>query len=693
MPPLAETGLSASIIGTSLTSSGPVTHRGFVDLIDCLQGVRGWALDLAAPDQPVMLELHVGDVVLAEVTPDSLRRDISDALGMDVPTGFTFDPACLALVAELAESMDDPVGVRIAGTDLSLGMGDTPPRAEDIIDRLRTLSAPAQPKRRQGAADFELLLDDLRAGAVPLIDQDLRAYPETLQGYIETLALDTSGQVWIVGWMKRGHFTEFSAVIHERRAVPAAVAVMTYARDDLPQDACGVIGVLSSSWRPTSATSEFTVFFGAGGRYHLRAHIPLRLITPPELVAEYEGVRERCLGEGRAIALQRMLMSLESWMPTRAAAQTYATETSVDRILLVPGLGCLAEGWALSPLLRVESLRLRIGGAVMTAHPEATYWKPRMDLLPAFPGSERLVQRAGFVTLFTGDADPDDFTDPVLKLVFEGGTSANWPVSAKVFRRLGHSATIEDALLFFPALQEEAFFPRFAEAAIRAERGAMTPPVAMQIAHTPRAVVIVLPDDRCDLFLLFEELSQQCRTGGGLEGVALVASSQSNRSDAMWMFQEFQRSVPVAASLLVIDESANGLALLPDILRAIGATRFAFVGAGLFLTESGWRQVRDILHFGSQDLTFFGLSPDDFEQRDSDGGLTARCFAWTTAQFLRWAAHANSFLGGYYRDNGMLHARVPHVVHEDAARNSRWAMPTRIQEAVNSAVYGMGARR
>ncbi len=687
--------MQGSILATSLIDNGPITHRGFVDLIDCLQGVRGWALDLAAPEAPVLLELHVGDVVLAEITPDAVRRDISDALGLEVLTGFTFDPAALTLVAELAESMDDAIGVRVAGTGLALGMSETPPRAEDIIGRLRLLATPergpAHAGPRASAADFELLLDDLRAEAAPLLDQDLRAYPEALQGYIETLALDSSGQVWIVGWMKRGHFTEFSAVIQERRSIPAAVAVMTYVRDDLPPNSCGVIGLLSSSWRPTSATGEFTVFFGSGGRYHLRSHLPLRMITPPELVAEYDGVRERCLGEGRAIALQRMLMSLESWMPTKTGAQTYAAETSVDRILLVPGLGCLAEGWTLSPLLRVESLRLRIGGAVMASHPETTYWKPRPDLLPAFPGSERLVQRAGFVTLFTGETDPEDFTDPVLKLVFEGGTSANWPVPMKVFRRLGHSATIEDALLFFPALQEEAFFPRFAEAAIRAQRGTMSPPVAMQIAHTPRAVVIVLPDDRCDLFLLFEELTQQCRTGAGLEGVALIASTQSNRSDAMWMFQEFQRGVTVAASLLVIDESANGLALLPEILRAIGATRFVFVGAGLFLTESGWRQARESLQFGTQELNFFGLAPDEFEPRDGETGLTARCFAWTTPQFLRWSANAASFLGGFYKDNGLLNAAVPHVVHGDAARNSRWPMPTRIQQAVNSTVYGMGA--
>jgi hypothetical protein len=216
-------------------------------------------------------------------------------------------------------------------------------------------------------ADLELLLDDLRAEAVDLATQPLRPLPENHQGFIETLAIDTSGQVWMIGWMKRGHMTEFSAVISERRRVPAAIAVMTYARDDLPNDACGVIGVVSSDWRPSSPNSEFHVFFGNGGRFHLLAHVPLRLITSSELAAEYEGVRERVLGEGRAVALQRMLGSLESWMPTRVGSQNFGTEASVDSILMVPGLGCLVEGWLISPLKRVEGLRLRVGGAVMSA--------------------------------------------------------------------------------------------------------------------------------------------------------------------------------------------------------------------------------------------------------------------------------------------------------------------------------------
>ena len=696
----------ASIVGTTLIGGGPITQRGFVDLVDCLQGVRGWALDLRSPGDPVLLELMVGEVVVAEITPDLGRHDISEALGLEVAPGFAFPPSVLELVAELAESGDDPISVRFAGTDFALGMAELPPTAEHIISRLRQLAAP-QPTR-SNTADLDLLFEDLRADASALAEQALRPVPENLQGFVETMAIDTSGPVWIIGWMRRGHLTEFSAVISERRKIPAALAIMTYQRDDLQADACGIIGLLSSSWRPTSATSEFFIFFGSGGRFHLKDHTPLRFITSSELVAEYEHVRERCLGDGRALALQRMLGAMESWMPTRAVGQGFGTETSIDRILLVPGLGCLVEGWVVSPLKRIEGLRLRIGGAVMSAQADATYWKPRLDLRAAFAASDRLLARAGFVALFTGEGEPEDFNDPVLKIVFEGGSSANWPIPIKVFARLGHSASVDDALMFFPALQGASFFARCADATIRAQLAAMNPLVPMRVARAKRAVIMVLPQDRCDLFLLFEELSQQCRAGVaangaggfaangaggfGVDGIALIASSAANRSDALWLFQELQQSVSVPASLLVIDETAQAFAQLPDILRTIGANSFVFVGPGVFLTEAGWRHAREILQEGAPTLNFLGLEPDEFDQLSAEGGVSARCFAWNTPHFVRWSAHAGGFLGGFHRENGLFRSNVAYVVHPNAARNSRFKLPTRIEDAVNTAVYSMGAR-
>jgi len=669
--------------------------------MDTQAGVRGWAVHLRNPLDPVTLELCVGKVVVATARTTLQREDIAAKLGTPAVAGFSFPPETMRAAAGATNEIQDEITVRIAGAELKLAAAGTPRTVADLLDSLR---ADLAPQPASTIADLELLLDSLRTGAQALAGRPLLPLPENLQGYVETLAVDTAGQVWFMGWIRRGHVQEFSAVIVERRKFPAALAVMSYTRDDLPPDCCGLVGLIASGWRPSSATSNLHLFFGHEGRFFLKSHAPLRIIPVAELVAEYEGVRERCLGDGRAIALQRMLSSLECWVPTRSVAQSYATETSVDRILLVPGLGCLVEGWVLSPIKRIEGLRLRVGASVMSADANSLYWKPRPDLLDAFPGAVAMTARAGFVGLFVGDAEPEDFADPMLKIIFQGGHSTNAAIHPGVFRRLGHSANLEDALAFFPALQEEAFFPRFAEAAIRAERAAMNPPVPLCLAPSRRALVLVLPEDRCDLFLLFEELSEQCRLraadtdeanlscgGIGIEAVVLVAASRRHRSDALWLFREFQSTHGVtrgiACSLLVIDDAAQGFALLPDILREVGASRFVFVGPDVFLKPAGWERARQALASDKGDLVFFGIESEAFEHRDLQSAPSARCFAWTTAAFIRWAIQAPAFLGGFFRDNGLFQPEAGSVVLHNTARAARFCPPTRTQEAVNAVVY------
>lgn len=702
--------MAPPLVGTDLHSTDRAPHRGFVDVMDIGTGVRGWAVDLANPLQPLRLELCLGQSVVAETLATADREDISAMLGQPVCSGFAFEGAVMLTLPDFLDDTGDVLAVRVADTGRYLAMSGTPPNAADIIAWLRVETVPpaARPE-----ADLETLMIALQADAAALLLAPLRPLPEALQGYIETVAVDAAGYVWFMGWMKRGHLQEFSAVVVERRKSPAAVAVMSYTRDDLPGDACGIVGLIASDWRPSSASSDVHLFFGNGGRFHLSPHLPLRLLTAGELVGEYEGIRERCLGDGRTNTLQRMLTAMETWLPARTGAQWYAAETSIDRVLLVPGLGCLVEGWVISPMKRVEGLRLRVGGSIMSADPDALYWKPRPDLLAAFPGSERMVGRAGFVGLFTGCAEPDDFADPMLKVVFQGGSSANWPVPAKVFRRLGHSAAIEDALLFFPALQDEAFFPRFATSAIRAERGAMNPPVVIEITPSRRTMVFVLPQDRSDVFLLFEEVAAQCRrqaarkrtqppdaardTTDDIKALAFVAAARSNRSDALWLFREFQAAYGaphgIACSLLVVDDAAHAFDLLPDILRELGTNRFFFAADGVFLQETGWARAQQALASDGSDLVFFGIEPDAFERRNPADAASARCFAWSAGPFARWALDAPAFMGGFYKDNALLRSGTTQIVHQNAVRSTRTLPPTRIQDAVNKAIYAQLSQR
>jgi hypothetical protein len=226
----------------------------------------------------------------------------------------------------------------------------------------------------------------------------------------------------------------------------------------------------------------------------------------------------------------------------------------------------------------------------------------------------------------------------------------------------------------------------------------MNPPVPLSVTKARRAMVFVLPEDRCDLFLLFEDLAELCRAwpasgseNDALESCVFVAASRQNRSDALWLFRDFQASHGaargIASSLLVIDDPAQAFALLPDVLREVGASRFVFVGPDVFLKPGGWDRARQSLASDANDLVFFGIEAEAFEHRDVAAGVSARCFAWSSAAFIRWALQAPCFLGGFYRDNGLFQKRAPNVVHHNAARAARTSLPTRIQEAVNAVVY------
>lgn len=53
--------------------------------------VRGWAVDGAAPDQPIVVEFWVDDAFVAAITPTGFRRDVQDRFGGSGIAGFTCD--------------------------------------------------------------------------------------------------------------------------------------------------------------------------------------------------------------------------------------------------------------------------------------------------------------------------------------------------------------------------------------------------------------------------------------------------------------------------------------------------------------------------------------------------------------------------------------------------------------------------
>ena len=65
-------------------------RSGQIEEVDRGQ-VRGWAVDAAAPDRPMVVEFWVDEAFVAAITPTGFRRDVQDRFGGSGIAGFTCD--------------------------------------------------------------------------------------------------------------------------------------------------------------------------------------------------------------------------------------------------------------------------------------------------------------------------------------------------------------------------------------------------------------------------------------------------------------------------------------------------------------------------------------------------------------------------------------------------------------------------
>lgn len=546
-------------------------------------------------------------------------------------------------------------------------------------------------------------LDMMREEAEDWLKTPLRAHSEFQRGFLETVAQDSSGLLWVSGWMHRDQPLEFPAVILDRQKYPAAVALTCFPREDLPSDAQGVIGALRADWRPSGPDSDIFLFFGEEMRFFQRAVKPLRLMDPRDAIEQFERVRAHCTGPLTA-ALQRLVASPENWLPDSARAAGFPAHAAVDRLMMLPGFGCLAEGWAMSPVKRVERLVLKCGARILHSDPLATYHRPRHDLREPFPAcGGSVTDRAGFVTVFRGRIEPEDFVDPMLKVVFTDGTSSNHAVPVPAMRQIGHSAAPEEALVLYPSLPHEAFFPEFAVALGReaASRIGGCEPWRVQ-RGAARAIVFALPRDRSDLYLAFEEARDIAAGLADPPGFVFLAERGRARPDVLSLFLGVAEAAGGRApcSLFLLDDADYAFHHLDTVLEAVGARRFLFVAPGVDLTEEGWRKGLAAL---SRPPAASSLSGDDvpevldvLEVEAAEGARAeADAFVWSAAALQAVLPRLPVFAGGRHGDNGLQDAGVPVVRHPECGQRSDGgrhfaALTRQVNEAI-AALHRAGA--
>ncbi len=482
--------------------------------------------------------------------------------------------------------------------------------------------------------------------ARPLQEKSLRASAENLAGYIENVALDDRGRVWVMGWIRRGLPTELPVVLAERRRHAGAMAYFAFPRADLPQDAVAFIGVITSDWRPSPAVDLYC-FLAPELNLYLRGVRPLGIVDA-KVIGDHVAQALPQVSAGRSKELRALLQQAGDWTPHSPRAG-FAMKASVDRVLVLPGFGAFVEGWVLSPSKPVIGFSLRLGGKVLRGVPGSLVRRARPDIAVVGGHTPLLLERAGFTMALEGPLESIDLVEPVLKAHFADDSSANVPVDPDTLRRIGHAVPVDDVLLCYPGLADEAFFPAFA-AALRQDMVASLSQVSVIAAPTEalRLVVAAVPAHPSDARLMVEDLALALRRSDSPPAVLLLADPGTSRAELPVLARAVAEASGQRCGIALVEQAAKPLWALPHLLDLAGSQHFLLLAQHAFPCRAGWDAALGSL---AQDEE----APHALHQSGA-GGLAA--LRWTRTGLQHWLDNHPPALGQAHAD-ALLAQAVP----------------------------------
>lgn len=411
--------------------------------------------------------------------------------------------------------------------------------------------------------------------AEQLTTEPVRFQSAHLAGFVEFVAPDENGRCWIGGWMRDEVAEEEGILLVDRRKWPGTCRFARHDRDDVPAGATGFIGLLQSEWRPGPGTTDVFLMLAEAKPLFLRALNPLRVVPMRDVAAIIEQMEDR-RPRGHFEALRRTLLSPESWTPVSPEAAGFAVHAGLDVVTVVPGFGCVVEGWALSPAKAVADFSLRLDDVVIVADPAGTRRRARPDLAGAFPALAPVAATAGFVALFRHAAELRPGAGAALKLVFADGTSTTHPIEPGQIvwaeRGLGEG----ELLRAYPAIEFEPFAPELAGALDgRARATAAAPRAAVPPRPSPVTIFRGVGADRAEVFRLFDELlSQRRRLEAAGVGVAVIGR-ETELDSLLPLFHGFANAFGGPCNLFLAEDDAPPI---EPMLHLLGCQRFALLG-------------------------------------------------------------------------------------------------------------------
>jgi hypothetical protein len=543
----------------------------------------------------------------------------------------------------------------------------------------------ALPSAEAASRDLPAALAALRQIAAGLPEASA---PPRQAGFIEAFGATTGGPLWLFGWIRPTAGHHFPCRIGEAPLHPAGMAIAWQARPDLPDGGVAFAAAVDTAWRPGGEMPRPQLLFGPDGADRLECLGTSQWLEETACATRLAAAAANL--SGRFLRpLQRLAAATNPWAPDGPEAAALGLKAHIERLLVVPGFGALASGWALSPLQPMQPHLLRLGDQVLPVLPGSINRTARRDLLEVAGGSARLAAAAGFTAVFAGPLDPEELGEAVLKLVTEGGIGHGHRIAPAQIRVLGHSAEIEELLTLFPALEVEAWFPDLAQAIGAGLRRSATRATPLLLHPAPAAILATIGTDRSDTALLLADLALLADRRPDLPAIVLLLGSGETRATALAGFAELQAQATARGSLFRLPDPAQALHALPTVLDALGAERFIFLGSGCFPDAVGWDALLAAL--AAPGPAPFGL-PLRAGPAEVTGISGAACFAWHRAECLAWLAAQPVPVGGLASGLPALPPDRGMPSPGAGADPGRLALPGRLAQAVNAVLFAAETR-
>ena len=299
-----------------------------------------------------------------------------------------------------------------------------------------------------------------------------------------------------------------------------------------------------------------------------------------------------------------------------------------------------AGRFTLEAVAALDGFGVFLKGTMPGGHPAPERLFLRLDdrELEADPASVALSRAKDGVTrlscVFPTDAPTLPARALALRLADGGGRGASCRLADATMERFVPDDEGGPFRRFYSHMEREPFFGRYAKAYYRLCASAFAECVLDAHEAQPVQLIVAAPAERPAQFLLFNQLKHHLRSSfaSGF-GVTVVAAEAQRHGETRELFFSLKEDLGAPCSLAFVREPRAAIWALEALLPALGASRFAYVGADVVLSARGWAALSALLE------SIAGLAllqPRDPCEPWREPERAMHAFVWTAQEFHDW---------------------------------------------------------